>query len=67
MKDLLNLISSILICWSHGFSTKTGAELFLLEAAQRENRAFKRGSQRNPKTEARDLQRKYAARLNVRR
>ena len=44
---------------------KTGAELFLLEAAKRENRTFKRGSQRNPKTEARDLQRKYAARLNV--
>jgi hypothetical protein len=55
------------MCWSHGFSTKTGAELFLLEAAKRENRTFKRGSQRNPKTEARDLQRKYSARLNVRR
>lgn len=67
MKDLMHLTLSILYCWTHGFGTKTGAELFILEAAKKENRQFPRGSQRNPKTEARDLQRKFAARIAARK
>ena len=67
MKNLLELIVSIFRCWPHGFSTKTGAELFILEAAKKENRTFERGSQRNPRTETLTLQRKYAIRLNERK
>lgn len=47
MKEIFHLIKQCLICWKHGFKTKTGWELFMLEQALEENAAQPIG-QMNP-------------------
>jgi len=42
------VIKQSIICWLHGFKTKTGAEPWLVKQLIKENRRYPVGSQRNP-------------------
>jgi hypothetical protein len=46
MKEFLHLIISCIICWCHGFSTKTGAEPWFVKRCVKENLSYPKESQR---------------------
>ena len=48
---MIKLIIQCLICWSHGFKTKTGNEHFIKRQSIKENRKYYLGSQRNPRND----------------
>ena len=47
MSENLHFLIQCLICWYHGFGTKTGTEKFLRVQGIKENKKYWLGSQRN--------------------
>jgi hypothetical protein len=63
IKEYWHLIIQCIICWCHGFRTKTGAEPWLLKQALKENARHPPGSQMNPARFGATHDRKWLKRL----